>query len=115
MHTPLIIAIRYGHIDAFMLLIERGANPNIRDKDGNTPLHWASASNRMRMMRVLIDMGVDINDNKNKRNATPYQYASHYKSTNAQYLLIEKGADWLPKPKLIVSTRGPIGPKSYGA
>lgn len=94
-----------------MLLIKMGANPNIRDKDGNTPLHWASARNHMRMMRVLIDMGVDINDNKNKHNATPYQYASRYKSTNAEYLLLEKGAHLsLGEPKLVVPRGGPIGP-----
>ena len=36
---PLYYAAQFGHIDAIKVLLEAGADPNIEDEDGKTPLH----------------------------------------------------------------------------
>jgi ankyrin repeat protein len=40
--TPLHDACRSGRPESVALLLQSGANPNARDKDGNTPLHTCS-------------------------------------------------------------------------
>mmetsp|Transcript_19653 Transcript_19653/g.36826 ORF Transcript_19653/g.36826 Transcript_19653/m.36826 type:complete len:406 (+) Transcript_19653:1448-2665(+) len=41
--TPLISAVRNGHQDVAALLLAHGANPSVRDQDGNTVMHLASS------------------------------------------------------------------------
>ena len=41
--TPLIAAVKNGHQDVAALLLAHGANPAIRDRDGNTVMHLASS------------------------------------------------------------------------
>ena len=40
-HTPLALACKFGHLDIVKLLLERGANPEFVDEDGESPLHLA--------------------------------------------------------------------------
>jgi hypothetical protein len=42
--TPLIDAVRFGHIGVVQLLLARGANPNIADREGHGPLYHALTS-----------------------------------------------------------------------
>jgi len=39
--TPLAVATHVGRIEAMLLLLDQGANPNVVDKYGNTLLHLA--------------------------------------------------------------------------
>jgi len=41
--TPLLVATVRGHVPVALLLLEQGADPNVRDA-GFTPLHWASGT-----------------------------------------------------------------------
>ena len=38
--TPLHYAAKYGHLDCIRLLLKYGADPNSKDGDGYTPLHY---------------------------------------------------------------------------
>ena len=40
-----------------MALLEQGANPNVADKDGNTPLHEADT---VELMTALLEHGADL-------------------------------------------------------
>lgn len=40
-HTPLVLAMRIGHIDAARYLAISGADLRIQDKTGRTALHYA--------------------------------------------------------------------------
>jgi len=40
-------------------LLSHGANPNARDKDGFTPLHWAAAKGHTRLAELLLRNGAD--------------------------------------------------------
>ena len=56
-------------------LISNGANTNVKDEYGNTPLHYASLYGKSKVVKYLINKGADINKKNNKGN-TPLHYAS---------------------------------------
>jgi hypothetical protein len=39
--SPLHLAVKTGNVDEIEILLETGANPNGKDCEGRTPLHWA--------------------------------------------------------------------------
>lgn len=43
------------------LLLENGADCNIRDKQERRPLHWASYVGYTDIIKVLVDFGADVN------------------------------------------------------
>uniref|UniRef100_A0A6I8MYT6 Fibronectin type III and ankyrin repeat domains 1 n=1 Tax=Ornithorhynchus anatinus TaxID=9258 RepID=A0A6I8MYT6_ORNAN len=50
-----------GHRDVASLLIEAGADVNVRDKDGKTPLMVAVLNNHEELVQLLLDKGADPN------------------------------------------------------
>jgi ankyrin repeat protein len=65
--TALGRAAERGRLAAVKRLLERGADPNGRDKikrgagDGFTPLHWAAKEDRRSVLKALLDGGADPN------------------------------------------------------
>ena len=61
--SPLHVAISIGWQEAISMLISRGANVNVQDKHGDTPLIVArEASDRnLDVIKVLLDSGADVN------------------------------------------------------
>ncbi len=53
-------ATMMGEAEAIKLLIERGANINVRQEDGGTPLHIAVALGRAEIAELLIKEGADV-------------------------------------------------------
>jgi ankyrin repeat protein len=58
---PLYRTVICGHYDATMLLLEKGADPNIRNKLGETPLHQAADNSALRIAQLLLDWRADPN------------------------------------------------------
>src|SRR5206468_2947995 len=57
--TGLHLAVR--HPEALRLLIEHGADPNVRDLGDNAgPLHFAAANGSLESVRILLDAGADV-------------------------------------------------------
>ena len=50
-------AVQQGNEEMVVFLLQRGANVNIRDKDGNTPMHYAVSFEQHAIVNTLIDAG----------------------------------------------------------
>lgn len=48
-----------GHLDAVKFLFNLGANPNSRNRSGDTPLFSAILSNDFEMVELLLSLGAD--------------------------------------------------------
>ena len=55
--APVHLASHYRFLCIIEILVQSGANLNVRDKFGNTPLHLASLNNDNEMMKWIIDHG----------------------------------------------------------
>jgi ankyrin repeat protein len=58
-NTPLMLAATFGHRDAASLLIQAGANLEIRNKSGGTALHQACFFAQPDIVELLLDAGAD--------------------------------------------------------
>ncbi|RWS13086.1 E3 ubiquitin-protein ligase MIB1-like protein [Dinothrombium tinctorium] len=56
LQTPLHLAVERQHTQIVRLLVREGANLNILDKDGDTPLHEALRHHTLSQLRQLQDM-----------------------------------------------------------
>src|SRR4051794_5284436 len=57
--APLHLAARYGHKDVALLLLEKGADVNARDRFFCTPLHEAAIWGRSELVRLLVSHAAD--------------------------------------------------------
>jgi len=67
---PLHLAVENGNIDFVRVLSRYGANPNIKDSKGVTPLHISYSYDQLGgISDLLVSLGADINirDNLGKR------------------------------------------------
>ncbi|TMS03333.1 Histone-lysine N-methyltransferase EHMT1 [Larimichthys crocea] len=59
--TPITWAIEYKHKELVHLLLAKGADVNIRDKEENVCLHWAALSGCDDIAQSLLDARCDLN------------------------------------------------------
>lgn len=81
-----------GHDAVVRLLLEHGANPNIQDLWGNTPLFWAAMFDRIPIVEVLVQYGADISHDS-RDGSTPLHVACRWQRERSAVLLAECGAD----------------------
>lgn len=96
--TPLIVASDVNFnadkkisLKIVKLLITRGANVNVHDRDGLTPLMKAIGSYNLLVVTYLLDSGADVNA-KDQRGHTPLTHAIMRSQSQILSLLIERGA-----------------------
>jgi ankyrin repeat protein len=86
------------------LLLQRGVDVHVQDKDHDTPLHLAAFNGRLEIARVLLDHGADVNA-ENKQGRTPLHqvaqgtYDSQERGVGVARLLLERGVDVHSKDK----------------
>ena len=73
-------------------LLEEGTDPNIRDGDDNTPLHFAASKGCAEVARLLLRHGADPNA-QDKSGETPLHVAAYEGYVDVVRLLLEHGAD----------------------
>ena len=78
-------------VDMVRLLLELGADPNIRTNDHTTPLHKASSRGLLEAARLLLSHGAKV-DVKNKKGRTPFQMAAYEEHDEMMELLVDHGA-----------------------
>ncbi len=90
--SPLADAIENGRRDAALDLLDEGADVNLAQADGTTPLHWAAYQLDADLVRRLIAKGARA-DTVNRYGATPLGEAA--KAANAEIVaaLLAAGAD----------------------
>lgn len=59
-HSLLMAAAAHGSTDCAKYLLEHGANPNLKNFNGFTALHWAAFTGRTEVVPQLLDSGADI-------------------------------------------------------
>lgn len=86
-------AVNYGNKEVVELLLKHGANPNIENKDGSTPLYVASKSykNEKDIVELLLKYGADPNYYESGR--ASIIAASNNGHTDIVELLLKHGAD----------------------
>jgi hypothetical protein len=90
--TPLLIAA--GHPEAagiVKLLLEKGADPKVRDRFGFTPLHSAAFNGELETLKLLIARGADVN--ARTLGLTPLSGAVNANRADLVDLLLKNGAD----------------------
>jgi len=89
--TPLHIAADRGNVEIAKVLLEHGADINVRNnKRGDTPLHRAVAKGNVEMVKFLLKQGADVHA-RNRYDDPPIQIAIEDEERNAemiQFLLI---------------------------
>ena len=96
--TALMMACRTNKLEAVRLLLERGADTTISDKDGYSPMHGAAFHGNAKVVKLLIDHGLDHSEYHDDgfaplHRATVGENASH---TETVRVFLENGVD----PKL---------------
>lgn len=92
--TALHLAVRQGHEATVRLLVERGADCRVRDRNGYDALFAAVRVNSTAIVRLLLRLhtGIDVNTHNNDGITALHESVSHGHETMTQ-LLLANGAD----------------------
>ena len=91
--TALIYGIRDGKFRVAELLLEAGADPNLTDRRGFTPVHIAVARNDAKLVQRLLDHGAAINARTHSDGRTPLMIAAAAGFEEMVEMLLSLGAD----------------------
>jgi ankyrin repeat protein len=81
-----------GDVKRVKELLEKGADPNARDENDNTPLHLAASWGHVGIVKLLLGHGANLNA-QNKYGRTPLHKAAYWNRVDVVRLLLEHGAN----------------------
>ncbi len=92
--TLLLVAIRANNVNAVRLLLEKGADPTIRNNKGETPFYVAVRKHTAcGILHLLLESGkVDINETTTEQGRTALYMTVKKSNTAAAEFLLSKGA-----------------------
>lgn len=85
-NTPLLYAATKGDFDMLTLLLEKGANPIVKNKAGETALHFACSHGHLGIVGTLLTL-TDVESLTIGRQPPLYYAARHNKLDIVKYLL----------------------------
>ena len=88
--TALHWAAEKGHTNILQFLLARGANVEVKDDEGNTPL--LTSNGHLDIAQLLLEHGAEVNV-QDRLLFTPLHWAAHFGHFDVVYLLISYGAD----------------------
>jgi ankyrin repeat protein len=111
--TPLHYAALYGNTESVRILLDRGADPNARNKSEATPLIYGAYN--FDKTRLLIEKGGDVNA-QSSIGSTPLSVAAFVHGNAATVrLLLEKGAAASgARRSPLLTAYGPLLRAAYG-
>ncbi len=86
--TPLHVAARFHRHEIVKLLLNKGADPNIKNKSGKLPFHYAAEGGGTMVLELLKPNDIDIKDDQGR---TALFHGIH--NVNTLQWLLKKGAD----------------------
>jgi len=93
MPPPLLVeAARSGHAGLCALLLDAGADPDVRDGHGRSPLYWAAATGQVAVVELLLARSADIHLAA-RSGDTPLVVAAQNGHEDVVRALLEHGAD----------------------
>ncbi|KAJ5728342.1 ankyrin repeats (3 copies) domain-containing protein [Penicillium malachiteum] len=110
--TPLMAAVRANDMYFFLMLLEKGANPNTQDSRGLTALNFAVRNSNHRRVVILLNKGADPNT-QDVHGSTPLHTPRLPKAIAET--LIAHGANpstqnhWLKSPLHVATTQLNMG------
>ncbi|KAM9393101.1 histone-lysine N-methyltransferase EHMT1a isoform 2-T4 [Pholidichthys leucotaenia] len=90
--TPITWATEYKHKDLVQLLLSRGADVNVRDKEENVCLHWAALSGCDDVAQALLEARCDLGA-INVHGDSPLHVAARENHLECVMLFLSRGAD----------------------
>jgi len=90
--TALMLAVWHKRADFVKKLLQRGADPNHQDKEGDSAVHGAAWVGSTDILSMLLDAGANP-DFKNKLGGTAMMWAASYGQDEAVRILLNRGAD----------------------
>ena len=90
--TALHIVVERRDNTWLQFLLQKGANPNLSDKEGVTPLHLATQLRFVDGVRTLLDKKAKVDD-ANKQGETALILAVHLRDAELVRVLLANGAD----------------------
>merc|ERR1712223_417785 len=92
--SPLHVAVKRGDIEKVRSLLSDGANANSKDHAGWRPIHESmrDGENALRIIRLLVDYGGDINAQSDSGNTALHDAAAYMSHEIIEYL-VKSGAD----------------------
>ena len=92
MNERLFSCIDNDDMTSVLELLAGGVNPDCRDLEGNTPLHWAASANNTDLTSILLAHGADVDAAEISFGCTPLITAANEGFVDIARLLLKEGA-----------------------
>ena len=97
--TPLMYAALYSDAATVKALLQAGANPNLRNEAGATPLMWAIDS--AEKTKLLLDAGAEVDARSNDGRTALTIATARVGASDGVKVLLERGAKFnAPQPSM---------------